>query len=150
MPYLAHSASPTYPARSPYSAPAPEVALSDAGAIAIGVPLWLAAIGCVGYVFWWALKGVLAFSFVALAGVFGVSLDPERLGASLLRPAVPALVVPVSAALCGLAYGVPAMRAAPGSHQFAVLGALALLAPLAATLRASRQRPTPTTHARRG
>ncbi|MEU3958545.1 hypothetical protein AB0F42_01655 [Streptomyces buecherae] len=142
MPHPAHSASPTYPAHSPYSAPAPEVALSDAGALAVGVPLWLAAVGCLGYVFWWALKGVLAFGFVALAGLFGVSLDPERLGASLLRPTVPALVVPVSAALCGLAYGVPAMRAAPGSHQFAVLGALALLAPLAAALRASRRAPT--------
>ncbi|WEV26625.1 hypothetical protein OYE22_16535 [Streptomyces sp. 71268] len=142
MPYLAHPASlahPPGPAPSPYSAPAPEMALSDAGAIAVGVPLWLAAIGCVGYVFWWALKGVLAFVFVALAGVFGVSLDPERLGANPLRPAVPALVVPVSVALCGLAYGVPAMRTAPGSHQFAVLGALALLAPLATALRVSRR-----------
>ncbi|MGP3987323.1 hypothetical protein [Streptomyces sp. 3N207] len=102
-------------------------------AISLGVPLWAMTLLSLGYLCWLFIKAIGAIFAMGLAGWFGADPDLSahiRTDSLLLGLAATA----VSAAACGLAYCFPAMRALPGSHQFAVLGALSSVAPLAAAV----------------
>ncbi|MFG3254163.1 hypothetical protein [Streptomyces sp. NPDC048172] len=113
-------------------------------ALSVGVPLWAVTVASFGFLAWVFVRALGTLVVMAVAGMFGVSLErlegrEGRQGRQgRLRFGTPLLAVAalaVSGAACGLAYCFPAMRALPGSHQFAVLGALACGAPLVAAVR---------------
>ncbi|MBB5934219.1 hypothetical protein [Streptomyces zagrosensis] len=107
---------------------------NNAGAIALGLPLWFTAVCCLYYVFWQWAKVIVGMVLGALAGMFGASPSLDGFAPRWEGLYLTVLIMVVSPLLCALSYCSPAMRGLPGTHQFAVLGAIALIAPLACAL----------------